>query len=539
MTMLIGDFLDVLERLAPASLAEEWDNVGLQLGSRLDEVGAVLLALNVTAEVLEEAVTHDCGLILTHHPLIFQPLASASDDSETGRLIRRASREGIGGAAAHTNLDSAKGGLADVMAGLMELQQVKPLVGAAAGCSKLVAFVPAADLDRVRASLFAAGAGVIGDYQHCSYSMEGTGTFLPLEGAKPTIGEVGRDEKVAELRLEMIFPSDKVGAIVDALLAAHSYEEPAYDIYPLETKRRDAGSGRVGELPGEVWLKDFAGSLAELFGLGEARFVGDPDTPIRRVALVPGSGADFIPAAARLADVLVTGDYKYHNSMRAHDLGLALIDLPHEVSEHVALKNWLPRLEGKLAKQSVKVLMSSSPVSFWHTVTAREARYTATAQEARHTATARQVTSITGEEEKPIKEKPIHQLHVDGGARGNPGPAGIGAVLAGPNGKTMETIANYIGEATNNVAEYRAMISGLELALDRGLTRLAIFSDSELIVRQLEGAYKVKNEGLRPYYEQAKSLLSRLDDYELKSIPREDNAHADELVNRALDDAGH
>ena len=133
----------------------------------------------------------------------------------------------------------------------------------------------------------------------------------------------------------------------------------------------------------------------------------------------------------------------------------------------------------------------------------------------------------------------MHNLHVDGGARGNPGPAGIGAVLAGPDGETVDTIASYIGEATNNVAEYQAMISGLELAIDRGITRLAIFSDSELIVRQPEGAYRVKNEGLRPSYQQAKSLLASLDEYELNSIPREANAHADELVNQALDEAGH
>lgn len=130
-------------------------------------------------------------------------------------------------------------------------------------------------------------------------------------------------------------------------------------------------------------------------------------------------------------------------------------------------------------------------------------------------------------------------LHVDGGARGNPGPAGIGAVLTAPGGEVIETLASFIGSATNNVAEYQALIAGVELALDRDVSRLAIFSDSELIIRQLQGSYKVKNEGLKPFYEQAKAALARLGEYELKSIPREANALADSLVNRALDEAGH
>jgi dinuclear metal center YbgI/SA1388 family protein len=516
MPIRVHDFLDIMERLAPTGLAEEWDNVGLQVGGRSEEAGAVLVALNVTGAVLEEAVERKCGIILTHHPLIFPAITAVNDETETGRLIRRASREGITIIAAHTNLDSAKGGLADTLAELMELQRVEPLTGAAGGLSKLVVFVTAADLDRVRENLFAAGAGVIGDYRHCSYIVEGTGTFLPLAGARPTIGEVGRDEQVAELRLEMVFPSGRAEEVVSALIAAHSYEEPAYDIFPLENKRRDAGSGRVGELAVESRLEDFAGFLAELFSLRRVRYIGDPDSPVRRVALVPGSGAGFIPTAVRVADVLITGDYKYHQSRQAGALGLALIDLPHDVSEYTALANWLPRLEQELSPRGVKVILSAAVTGFWRTAEAKER------------------INIPEEEEKSM-----HHLHVDGGSRGNPGPAGIGVVLAGPDGETVDTLANYIGEATNNVAEYQAMISGLELALDRGISRLAIFSDSELIVRQLEGAYRVKNEGLRPYYQQAKSLLARLGEYELKSIPREANAHADELVNRALDEAGH
>ncbi|MHB1361801.1 MAG: Nif3-like dinuclear metal center hexameric protein [Thermoleophilia bacterium] len=515
MSVPVNTFLEIIERLAPAGLAEEWDNAGLQTGARGTETKAVLVALNITAEVLDEAARTGCGIILTHHPLIFPAVNSVSEDSEAGRLISRAVREGIAIVAAHTNLDAAPGGLADTLAELMDLRHPEPIEAAPAGWSKLVVFVPASDIDRVRAGLFAAGAGGIGNYRRCSYITEGKGTFLPLEGAHPAVGEVGRDQTVDELRLETVFPSEKVDEVITALMNVHPYEEPAYDIYPLETRRRDAGSGRVGELATETRLDDFAGSLAELFGLRQASYAGDPGMPVRRVALVPGSGAGMMAAAARKADVLVTGDFKYHHTMQAAELGLALIDIPHDVSEHTALAAWAPKLQQELAPSGVKVIISSAATGFWRQAAAREK------------------TVIPDREEKSM-----HHLHVDGGSRGNPGPAGIGVVLAGPDGEVVDTIANYIGEATNNIAEYQAMVSGLELALERGIDRLAIFSDSELIVRQLEGAYKVKNEGLRPYYQEAKSLLSRLEEYEIKSIPREANAHADELVNRALDEAG-
>ncbi len=516
MPILIHEFMDVLERLAPTALAEEWDNVGLMAGERDQSADAILLALNLTDAVLDEAVSHACGLILTHHPAIFPSINSVSDETETGRLISRANREGIAVAAAHTNLDSAPGGLADILGELMGLSSIEPIEGADSGLSKLAVFVPAGDLERVRAALFAAGAGNIGDYRHCSYFAPGTGTFEPMEGANPAVGQVGKDEQVGELRLETVFPTIRTEEIISALTAAHSYEEPAYDIYALSNKRSDAGHGRVGELSLETRLDEFSGRLAELFGLRNMRYSGVSDRPVRRVALVPGSGADYIAAAARVADVLVTGDIKYHHLIQAQELGLSLVDLAHDVSEQTALINWAPRLQKELEPWGSKVVLSDAATGYW--------------QEA----LAKKKTIVPDEEEKSM-----YHLHVDGGSRGNPGPAGIGAVLAGPDGETVDVLADYIGEATNNIAEYQAMISGLELALDRGITKLAIFSDSELIIRQLEGAYRVKNEGLRPYYQQAKALLARLDEYRLNSIPRAANAHADELVNQALDEAGH
>ena len=502
-----------MERLAPASLAAEWDNVGLQLGSRADSVHSVLVSLNFDDNVLADAKSAACDLVLVHHPLIFKPLSSLSSDSEAGRLIRDTQAAGVSIFAAHTNLDSAPGGLADTLASLLGVIDATPIDGARERNLKLVAFVPSGELDAVSAALFKTGAGVIGDYDHCSFMLEGTGTFQPREGAQPLLGQVGRDEKVAEQRLEMVFPAGNENKVVAALKAAHPYEEPAYDIYPLQTVRHDAGCGRLGELSREDTLGSFSAMTAEIFGLKETAFMGDPDMPVRSVAVVPGSGGGYAGlCAGRGADALVTGDIKYHQALQARELGIALVDIPHEISESVALENWAARLQQELPPE-IKVICAARS-TIWRRVPGRQ------------------------REHLPDKvEQSMFRLYVDGGSRGNPGPAAVGAILTDPAGKSIETLASYIGEATNNVAEYQALISGVEMALDNGAMHVVIFSDSELIVRQLTGAYKVKNEGLQPFYRQAKSVLARLEEFELINIPRRSNQEADRLVNRVLDEA--
>lgn len=483
-----------------------------------------MISLDVTDTVLNEAAAGNHGLVLSHHPLIFRPLSAVSDATVTGRLVQRASHEGLCIVSAHTNLDAACGGLADLLAEMIGLQSATPIEASPLGWSKLVTFVPVNDRDKVSAALFDAGAGEIGDYRHCSFTVSGQGTFLPLEGADPSIGEVGRDERVEELRLEMVFPSAAAAEIEAALVRAHSYEEPAYDIYPLSSKRHDAGSGRQGELENETSLGTLAAVIADGLGMATVRFTGGADRPVRRVAVVPGSGAEYIEACSSRADVLVSGDFKYHDLVLADELGLALVEAPHEVGEYWALSRWAPILGQALAAAGVSVVMASAPAGHW-TLTG---------------AAGNSVEGMRGgAENERWEDDTLHHLHVDGGSRGNPGPAGIGAVLMDSGGEVVATLSDCIGDATNNVAEYRALIAGIELALDRGVTRLSIFSDSELVVRQLGGSYKVRNEGLRSYYHQARSLLGRLDKYELDSVPREENEHADELVNKALDEAGY
>lgn len=514
MAILLNEILKSIDKLAPFALAEEWDNVGLQAGSRGATIGSALLSLNLTDEVISEAVELGCDLIITHHPLIFSPLRSVSEDDETGRLITRLQREGIAAVAAHTNLDSAPGGLAHILAEMLGLGNVRPLVGAPSDWSKLTVFVPPNRLAPLRAAIFDIGGGIIGDYQHCSWSTVGEGTFLPTEGATPAVGYVGKEERTEEVRLEMVIPSSMIEQAIDRIIRTHPYEEPAYDIYPLETRRRDAGIGRVGDFDAEMSLGDVAASVAELHGLERVSFTGDPGRHIRRVAVAPGSGAGLVSAAAQQnAEMLITGDFKYHDSFHAARAGLSLISVPHDVSEKTALESWLAVL-GKELRGAIGLHFSQVPTDLWQEAGRRERNAVSDAE-----------------------EMTMNHLHVDGGSRGNPGPAGIGAVLMAPDGKKLDELSAFIGDATNNVAEYQALIAGIEMALDRGIRRLAIFSDSELIVRQIEGKYQVKNEGLRPYHQDAKMLLARLEEYEIRSVPRESNAKADRLVNQALDKA--
>jgi putative NIF3 family GTP cyclohydrolase 1 type 2 len=231
--MKVSALLAEIDRLAPFQLAEPWDRVGLQVGGRERQVGSVLVALDLTDGALDEAARVGADLLLVHHPPLFAPLDTLTDDTPAGAVVLRAAREGRCVVACHTNLDKAAGGLADIDSTVLGLEGVAPIAPSPVDWLKLVGFVPADDLAAVRSAVFSAGAGVIGNYQHCSFYLRGTGTFHPLEGAQPAAGKVGEDNSTGELRLEVVFPRDARRAVLDAYVAAHSYEEPAYDVYPV------------------------------------------------------------------------------------------------------------------------------------------------------------------------------------------------------------------------------------------------------------------------------------------------------------------
>jgi dinuclear metal center YbgI/SA1388 family protein len=547
--MKVRDVIAVVDRLAPFDLAEPWDHVGLQVGSAGDEVRGVLVALEVDDAALDEARRQECDLLLVHHPLIFDPLERLSDDSEAGRLALRAARDGVAVIAAHTNLDKAHGGIADVIAELLGLEGAAPLAPAAADSFKLVGFVPADDADLVRKALFAAGAGVIGEYEHCSWAVEGQGTFFGREGADPALGRAGRDEAVSELRLEVVLPRRLKRRVTGAYVAAHPYEEPAYDLYPVENEVATLGLGRLGALPAAMPLTAFAADVAAVLRLPSLRFAGDGARPVKRVAVLPGSGAEAIArGVAQVADVLVTGDVKYHEARVAQAQGLALVDAPHGVTEQEAVVRWAQTVADELGAGARVKTFRNPKVNVWQapertsagaaTPPASPAPRAAAAGPSA-SASAPAPTSAPAPARPANRDDARHHLYTDGGSRGNPGPAGIGAVLLTASGTVVEELGDFIGKATNNVAEYQALLAGLELALDRGVERLDVFLDSELVVRQVNGQYKVKDAGLKPLHAQACLLLSRFHEVDVKHVRREQNAEADRLVNQAIDAASH
>jgi dinuclear metal center YbgI/SA1388 family protein len=329
-------------------LAESWDNVGLQLGDSAMEVRRLLVALDPEDCVIEEAIAREATLIVSHHPLILRPLQGVVASEGTGRRLLRAAQAGTAIFCAHTNLDRARGGLNDWLAQALDLQDVAVLQqGGDDELFKLVVFVPSGHEEQVSDAIFQAGAGHIGEYDQCSFRTEGTGA-----AANPFIGEIGRREAVSELRLETVVPREYLTRVLQKMIKAHPYEEPAYDLIPLQNSRSDVGLGRIGRLSEELPLDTFARQVAQGLQTEKVRVVGSADRPVSRVAVCGGSGASLIGEAARQgADVLVTGDIKYHEARQAQEKNLCLVDAGHFASERVMVAHLAQVLRDEADKQ--------------------------------------------------------------------------------------------------------------------------------------------------------------------------------------------
>ncbi len=548
-----------LDGLAPQALAEPWDNVGLLVGRDDWPVEHILVALEAGAAVVEEAIRQPGGALVVHHPLIFGALRRVTSRSRIEDLVLRLLEGKTALFALHTNLDGAPGGLSEIAATALELQQMRPLQRPGAGWKKLVGFIPEENLEAVSCAVFAAGAGNIGDYSGCAFGTSGQGSFLPLEGAEPYLGRVGHPEAAAEVRWETVVPERQVPAVLDAYLAAHPYEEPAFDLYSLEDVLTVGGQGRLGELTRPLSLERMAGRVAAVVGLPHVSFAGSAEASIQRVAVVTGSGAGLMEAALGRADVLITGDLKYHDAERALDHGLSLINIPHEPFERWAMRLWSERLAAGIPDEGVDVRFSEMSTSPWRMVRAenqeteppmkeRQAGTETSPRPRPQDSAGALPIALFGKDDahseppveppKPRAKDEFHDLWTDGGSRGNPGPGAIGVVLQDGQGQTVAEVSRAIGSVTNNVAEYRALTQGLELALEHEVSRLRVWMDSELIVKQLRGEYRVKNEQLKELYQEARGLMGRFDRIEVKHVPRSENARADALVNEALDAPG-
>lgn len=359
----VGDVARIIEEHYPLAYAVDGDNCGLQLGSRSDAVSSVLVALDPSPAAVARAAAKGAGLLVTHHPLFFDPLRALDEDDFVGAAALEAARKKVAVYAAHTNLDAAPGGLADRLAGLAGLADAKPFPPAAGPSAfKVVVFVPASDFTAVHRTMSKAGAGVIGSYDQCAFASRGEGYFRGLGDAHPVVGAKGRLERIGEMRLEMITPEAHLDRIIDTMRKVHPYEEPAFDIYPLKG-HEGGGLGRIGSGSGS--LISFARRIAKKTG-ATARLSGARRSRVCRVAVVPGSGGSLLRQAARLgADTLVTGEVRYHQALEAGHLGVAVVELGHDGSEMPAVDLLAGALRTSLrqGKMNVRVGTWKSPRS--------------------------------------------------------------------------------------------------------------------------------------------------------------------------------
>jgi dinuclear metal center YbgI/SA1388 family protein len=344
--MKLNDLLAHLRDLAPLDLAADWDNVGLLLGDADSDVQHVLTCLTVTPEVAAEAIEEGAHLIVTHHPILFRGAKRLTTATTEGRLLLDLARAGIGVYSAHTAYDNAPGGINDMLAARLQLADVEPLKRGQQQQCKIVVFTPDKDLANVSAAMFAAGAGTIGQYNECSFRLAGTGTFFGTESTSPTVGQKGRREDVSEWRLEVICPEERVDRVLAAMRRAHSYEEPACDVYPLRPMPAGVGAGRLGRLPKPTRLGKLARMVQKTLRAGAVQKVGDPQSPVERVAIVCGAGGDMLhDALAAKADVFLTGELRFHDCLSARSRGLALLLPGHYATERFGMEELAHRLQ--------------------------------------------------------------------------------------------------------------------------------------------------------------------------------------------------
>lgn len=333
--MKIKDIILHLERIAPPALQESYDNSGLQVGHPEMEAEGVLVTLDVNEEVIQEAITLGYNFIIAHHPLIFTPLKKLTGATQIERCIRLAIRKDIAVYVMHTNLDNAAKGLNYHLARLLGVQNPVVLGAGKSALHKVTTFCPADFAEVVKEAMFTAGGGKAGNYDCCSFSAEGEGTFRPLEGATPYAGSLMELYKADEIRIEMVVPSYLVNGVVKAMLGSHPYEEVAYDVIPLLNADRHTGSGAYGALKEPMSPESFLEFVREKLGTSHLRYSGKQGAMIERIGVCGGSGSFLIAEAiAQGLDAFVTADLKYHQFMDSEGR-ILLIDAGHYETEIV------------------------------------------------------------------------------------------------------------------------------------------------------------------------------------------------------------
>ncbi|MDD3038546.1 Nif3-like dinuclear metal center hexameric protein [Bacteroides sp.] len=331
--MKIKEIVCALEQFAPLPLQDGFDNAGLQIGLTDAEAAGALLCLDVTESVLDEAIALGYNLVISHHPLIFKRYKSITGKDYVERCILKAIKNDIIIYSAHTNLDNAQGGVNFKIGEKIGLKNLRILEPKENYLTKLVTFVPCTQANAVRQVLFTAGCGNIGNYDSCSYNLEGEGTFRAKEGANPFCGTIGELHQEGEVRIETILPSFKKSEVIKALLAVHPYEEPSFDLYPLQNDWMQAGSGVIGELENPETEFEFLNRIKKIFEVGCLRHNKLTGREVKKVALCGGAGAFLLPQAIRSeANVFITGEIKYHDYF-GHEGDILMAEIGHYESE--------------------------------------------------------------------------------------------------------------------------------------------------------------------------------------------------------------
>ena len=361
----IKDIAAALEMFAPLPLQDGFDNAGLQVGLTEAEVTGVLLCLDVTEKIVDEAVASGCNLIVSHHPLIFSPLKKITGSTYVERCVIKALSNGVAIYSAHTNIDNAPGGVNHRIAGKLGLSNLKILVPKENALLKLSVYVPTVAADAVRNALFAVGCGKIGNYGSCSYNVQGYGTFEAGEGTNPFCGAVGELHKEEEVRIDTILPAYLKSKVVKALLAAHPYEEPAFDLYPLQNSWATAGTGVIGELPVECEEREFLERIKTIFSAGSVRHTSLQGKKVKRVALCGGAGGSFAGAAlAAGADLYLTGEARYHDLFN-YDGKMIVAVIGHYESEQFTMDIFKEIISEAFPQLCVKVTdNNTNPIQY-------------------------------------------------------------------------------------------------------------------------------------------------------------------------------
>ncbi len=363
--MLIKELVKIIETEAPLALQESYDNAGLIVGQEDREISGVLICIDVTEKIIDEAIAGNFNVIVSHHPLIFTGLKKITGQNEVQKCVAKAIKNDIAIYAAHTNLDSVMHGVSGKMADKIGLINTKILIPASNSLLKLVVYVPRLYIFSVREALFAAGAGEIGNYDSCSFSSEGLGTFRANEYAKPFVGNIGELHTETELRLELVLPTHLKHKVIEALLLSHPYEEPAYDIIALENQWNKVGMGIIGELAEPEDELYFLNRIKSIFNVGAIRHTQLLNKKITKVALCGGSGSGLLGMAmSKQADVYISGDFKYHEFFDAENK-ILIADIGHFESEQFTKDVFFEIITKKIPTFAVRISeINTNPINY-------------------------------------------------------------------------------------------------------------------------------------------------------------------------------